>query len=302
MRTRAQTAGPLLPHLGWVLAASLVAAGGCGALRLKNPVAPAVLEGRQCALRGATAAERGAWSEAESQFRRAVESNPQDPQAHAQLAEALWTRGLPAEAIRELGEATRLEPDHAGRLTRLAEMELGVNEPAAAVTHANRSLALDPSSSLAWRVRAQAELRQGHGDRALADLFQALRFAPEDRWLLSELAAHYGREGRHEQRLVTLHRLLATYPPGEAPADVVVSEAEAYQRLGRPHLAAQRLRELVARGGASAPHLYQLAEAEAACGRSGPAIEAAQRALTADSGHAPSQRLLARLTGGPAYR
>jgi Flp pilus assembly protein TadD len=55
--------------------------------------------------------QKGDINGAVTEFRKAVESKPDDPKAHAALAGALELRGDSASALREYGLALKLDPN-----------------------------------------------------------------------------------------------------------------------------------------------------------------------------------------------
>lgn len=270
-------------------------------MRSRTPAADSVVEARQFACQGVTAMECGDYEKAERLLRRAAEAAPDDADARRHLAEVLWSRDQRSEAISHMRAAVNADPASPAAQCRLGQMEFAAGKWDLACRRAQKALEHDPCSADAWALRARANQRGGDAQRAMSDYFRALAYAPNDRGVLSELAALYAAQGRPHRRLATVHRLLETYPQGEAPASVLVMEADAYAALARPRDAVATLRVAAERAPGEAAVLHRLAEAEEAIGAHDRAVAAAQRALRADRGHVPSQQLLARLTapGGP---
>lgn len=260
------------------------------------PFDESVAKCRKYSCQGATALELGDCQQAERLLRTAVTASPQDADARRHLAETLWTRGERAEAIEHMRAAVKQEPDHAPTVCRLGQMEAANGAWRLALRRAEQALQDDPRLADAWALRGRAYLETGDENRAIADLFRALEYAPNDQSVLADLASLYAQQRKPHRWLATVHRLQETYPPGEAPASAHLMEADAYAALGRHDDAADRLRVAAARHSTDPALLCRLAEAEAARGENAAAIAAAQQALSVDQGHLPSQQLLARLT------
>ncbi|CAD7694842.1 unnamed protein product [Ostreobium quekettii] len=173
-------------------------------------------------------------------------------------------------------------------------MEASVGEWKLALSRAQQALQDDRKLSDAWALRGRARLETGEPARAMADLFRALEYSPNDRDVLADLARLYGQRQQPHKRLATVHRLIETFPHGEAPVDPLIMEADAYASLGRNEDAAAGLRRAAERWPQDPVLLCRLAEAEAAAGRKLAAVAAVQQALAADGNHLPSQHLLAR--------
>lgn len=259
------------------------------------PTTEATAKCREYSCQGVTALECGDSQQAERLLRRAVESSPNDADARRHLAEALWASGDRQHAIEHLSAAVSQEPHHAPTLCRLGQMEAASGAWTQAIGRAQQALHQDPRLAAAWALRGRGRLETGDPVGGRGDLLRALEYAPNDRTVLTDLATLYAQQGRAERWLATVHRLQETYPHGESPSATYIMEADAYASLGRLNDAAERLQEAAARGPVDATFLHRLAVAEEACGRSTAAIAAAQRALSVDQSHLPSQQLLAKL-------
>lgn len=276
------------------LALLLLCVCGCAAFRSKGPVDPRASACRQFSCEGVTALESGNCEQAEKLLRKAVKASPQDADARRHLAEAFWARGERDSAINNMREAVKLEPKHAKTLCRLGQMEAESGQWSVAMHNAEMALSNDAKLADAWALRARAHMALGDQEQAMADLFRALEYAPNNRTVLTDLANLYAAQGKPHRRLATVHRLLETYPLGETPDRAFVMEADAYAALGRHMEAVEGLRVAAARTPGNAPLLFRLAEAEEAVGNRAAAVTAARRALEADQSHAPSQEMLAR--------
>lgn len=278
----------------------LVCSVGCAALGRRGPSKEDVALGRQMCRQGIDALECGEVGSAEQLLRQAAETDPAYGDARKHLAEALWLGGDRREAVEHAEMACRCQPLDAHNAVRAGEMRLSQGEALQASVWASQAIAVEPRLASAWALRGRAEQAKGNRERAVSDLQQALRYAPDDQRLLLDLAELYRQQGDDHRALATLHHLLDAYAPGEEPTEALVMTGAAYLRSDRPYDAADTLRAASKRQDADAALLCQLAEAEAACGRAPEAIAVAQRALAADAQHAPAQALLARLAAVPS--
>lgn len=280
-------------RLGGVVALALFVSPGCALLK-RAPKPDLVAHAKQTWLRGVSALESGRLGEAESLLREATEATPDDAQAQRHLAEALWQRGQRAEALAHVEQACQCAPMDASSAVRAGEMRLSEGDAPTAAQWADHALATDPRSPSAWALRGRVHQRLGHADRSLADLQQALRYAPGDAEILTDIALLHRARGDHRRCLTTLHHLIDAHPPGHEPAGALALAGESYLALGRPQDAADSLRLAAARG-PDPDLLCRLAEAQAACGQPAEALADARRALDLDAGHKASRQLIARL-------
>ena len=271
---------------------------GCRSLRGYKIVSDAVANCRQLSRDGVSALELGHSDEACTLFAQAVESSPTDVDARRQLAEALWKEGRLVEAANQMEQAVRLDPGHAPTVIRSGEMLLATGNVQRAMQRAEQAVGLDSTQAGAWALRGRIHHRQGNAPEALADLLQALYYAPQDARVLLEVAEVQHQLGRPHRCLTTLHHLNELYPPGEEPQRSLWLEGLAYQAVNRPDDAATSLASAAQRGAPNADLLYALAEAERAAGRSDAAVSTIRQAIALDGGHKASHLLLAQLTAG----
>ncbi|TWT41603.1 tetratricopeptide repeat protein [Botrimarina hoheduenensis] len=282
------------------MAVIVVGSSGCAAIRQRGATQEQAALGRQMCREGVDALECGELANAQKLLRTAAAADPDYGDARRHLAEALWRSGDHREALTHAELACQCDPLDAHGAVRAGQMRLDQGDASRAIEWATQAIAVEQRLASAWALRGRALWNRGETDLAVADLQQALRYAPDDEALLRDLAQLYHTSGDERRTLTTLHQLLDAYAPGEEPVEVLAMTGSAYLSMGRPQDAADTLREAAARGEAPATLLCQLAEAEAACGRLPEAIAGAQRALAADAGHGPAHALLARLAAGGA--
>lgn len=252
-------------------------------------------QAKQMWRRGVTALDAGKAGEAESWLRKAAAATPQDAATQHQLAEALWQTGKHDEALECVEEACRCAPTNIEAAIRAGEMRLARGDAGEAAAWGERAIEIDARTAAAWALRGRAQQRLGNSNLALADYQQALRYAPTDAKLLTDVAQLYRERGDHRRCLTTLHQLLDAYPPGQEPAEALAMTGETYLALGRSRDATETLLVAAERAPADADLYCRLGEAQAACGQTARAVTEAQRALSLDASHQGSRQLLARL-------
>lgn len=95
-------------------------------------------------------------------------------------ASAHMAGGRPKEAAAALGRHLATRPDDPWALQHLAFVQLSAGRRMAARDTALRARALDPGAEWAWRLWAEASLRMGDVDDAVAGMTESLRLAPDD--------------------------------------------------------------------------------------------------------------------------
>jgi len=252
---------------------------------------------RELAQNGVTAMELGEWEKARTVLDEAVTTSPTDAEARRLLAQTLWQTHSRREAVVHMEAAVQLDPRHAPTVVRAGEMLLEIGVVDRAEQRAEQAIALDSTLAGGWALRGRVERQRGNSKRALADLQQALRFAPHQTDVLLQVAEVQYELGRPQRSLSTLHRLLDVYPPGEEPQQALWLEGLAYGAMERHQDAVESLAAASQRANPPTNLLYQLARAEQSAGQTASAANTARRVLAVDQQHEPSKLLLAQLQG-----
>jgi tetratricopeptide (TPR) repeat protein len=268
---------------------------GCRLPGRDGPVPQSVANCRQLSQQGVAAMERGQWQKAEETLAKAVKACPVDIEARRRYAETLWQRNARPEAIAQLEEAVRLSGDDSAIQARLAEMYLAQSQVDTARRHAEQAVVLNPKLVAAWAVHARVQRAMGKPQEALADCHRALRYAPDDRTILLELAELYGELNQPEREIQTLQTLSDLYPPGEEPQRLLCLSGAAYVALRRYQEAAECYASAVSRGPPDAEILYRLADAQWSAGRIAEADAAVRQALACKPDHKAGRELLGRI-------
>jgi len=279
--------------LGYVLLATCT--GGCMSMGKKSLVPESLATCRELSQNGVAAMELGEWERARAVLDEAVTTSPTDAEARRHLAEALWQSYSPREAVVHMEVAVKLDPRHAPTIVRAGEMLLEVGAVDRALQRAEEAISLNSTLAGGWALRGRVERQRGNAVRALADMQQALRFAPHQTDVLLQIAEVQYELGRPQRALTMLHRLLDIYPPGEEPQQALWLEGLAYGAMQRHQDAVDSLAAASSRGQPSAELLYQLARAEQSTGQTAAAANTARRVLALNGEHQQSKILLAQL-------
>src|SRR5699024_2253477 len=151
----------------------------------------------------------------------AVAASPRDIDARRQYAEIRWKTGEREEAASRMQRAVGLDSQHAPTIVRCGEMLLGRGFAGRALRRAEGGLALDATLAGAWEPRGRVYRHRGEFDQALADMHQALRYAPNNGNVLQITAELQYQTGRPQRCLTTLHHLSEAAPPGEEPREAL---------------------------------------------------------------------------------
>jgi len=281
---------------------------GCQWARLRDPVPATLAASRKLCGEGNELIEQKQPEKGEQRLADAVKMCPTDCDARRYYAEALWLRNARPEAVAQLEEAFRLNPDCEFRV-RLAEMYLEMGRLDDASRNVDQVLDKNLKAAAAWRVRGR--VFRGRGDQLLAagnrdrahaayvqalnDLHRAAGYDPKDRQTIGETAAVYRSLGQPQRALESMQSLAESYSPGEEPQQVLYLTGLDYMALQRYEDAAVSLSAALTRDRPSAEVLYSLAQAQNCCGRLQEAAASLQRALVIDPQHQPSRELLGQI-------
>jgi len=165
------------------------------------------------------------WSEAEKEFRRAIELNPQYATAHQWYAEYLAWQGRFDEAIAESEQARQLDPmsliiasDHATILYYSRQYDRAIEQGHAV-------LDMDPTFSHVLGVIVGSYVQERKFSEAL-DEINRLRSADDQPLIWGLKAFVYGRWGRSEDAREALAKFEQVWP--RSPVDRIAAAPYAY--------------------------------------------------------------------------
>src|SRR6201991_3550225 len=146
------------------------------------------------------------WSNAEQEFNRAIELNPDYPTAHAQYGWYLAIMGRSPEAIAELKQAIQLDP-----LSSQSHLFLGLALYLArrydeAGTEMRSTLELEPSKWIVRTFLSWVLVRQGKFSEAIAELNTA-RQIDDNHYVVGALGQAYALSGKKNEALACIAQL-----------------------------------------------------------------------------------------------
>lgn len=180
---------------------------------------------------------------AEKEFLRALELNPQYPQALAWygLFFLQWVSGREEEAREVLLRALQLDPLSAYANTILAFSSMSSGRPVEAVEYGRKGVDCDPNSYLAhWSYMVALSNAQQY-EQAVAEAELALAMSGRHNWALTTLVSVYADWGKQDQALAVYREAEArsanqyVQPAMLAPAAAAIGDIE--KALGYVQLA-----------------------------------------------------------------
>jgi tetratricopeptide (TPR) repeat protein len=245
-----------------VLIGLLIASIGCRAFRIHKVSDENIAAARQLSLQGIDAQQRGQWDRAETLFAAAILKCPADERARYGYAESLWQRGAWQQAVEYMEQAVRLSGNDPERLVRLGQMYRDRGDLLRAGRQADAAIAVNNQLAAAWALRGHVLLAQGDSSSALTSFHRALSYEQTLPDVQLAVARIYAQENRPQRALATLQALAATYPPGEAPQEVLVQDGLALRALGRHEDAVTALAAAARIGNPSPELLCELARTQ----------------------------------------
>ena len=250
-------------------------------------------------LQASDACRRGDWTSAREWFDEAIKACPTDVQTRRRYAEALWDQGLVDDSLNQMKEAVRLSADAPEVLIRYGRLLVSAGRTAEADAVSRRAVARFPSNAQALALRGAVLQQRGAYDEAMSIYHQALRRQPDYPQVKLALAEIAHRRGQHQRCLATLSALKEDYPQGRIPWQVDWLEGLALHDLDRFAEAAERFSHVASSGNASAEVLYREADAWYRAGRYRRAWMAAQELARSFPDYEPGRALHAELASLP---
>ncbi len=142
---------------------------------------------------------RGNIDEAISNYRKALQIEPNYAEAHFNLATALRRQGKFDDAVYHYREMLRLNPDHRGTHNGLGAVLHEQGKIDQAVLHYAEALRLDPEYSKAHYNMGVALNIQGKTDRAVSHFKEALRLEPRHSGVHYQLATALNHAGKLQE-------------------------------------------------------------------------------------------------------
>lgn len=159
------------------------------------------------------------WDEADREFKRAIELNPQDTTAHHWYSLHLITMGRAQEAIAEMRTAQALDPASSVINTDMALVLFYARRYDDAISESRKVLQMDPNFGLAHRTLGFIYTAAGSYREALVEFAHAEKLLGSDAWAMAESGRCYallGHQGQAHAKFDELNELAKRrfVPPG----------------------------------------------------------------------------------------
>ncbi len=220
---------------------------------------------------------KGKHAEAEVEWKKAIELDPEDPKAHFNLALSYDQQGRPDEAIREYRRSLEINPDNDSAYTNLGVTMAGTGRMDEAIDLFVKALAINSENAKAESNLASALMEKGRLDDAIDHCRRAIGIDAESAEALNTLGWALARKGLLDDSVAQLQKAVSLKP----------DSVEYQYNLGRV-LAAKRsfpeaiphFEQAVRLSNAEEPFsLDMLAAMYSEVGRFADAVQVAQRAL-----------------------
>lgn len=222
---------------------------------------------------------QGGFEDAISEWKKALELDPQDAAAISNLGAALHGAGRLDDAAREFARALELDPDNVRAHTNIGIALARSKKYDEAARHLERALELRPGDAQARSAYGGMLVETGETEKALVHLRIALELTPDSPDALNNYAGALAHAGRYQDSLPYFRKALEFEP----------NSAVLHFNFGRAMAASGSLKDGLAHvekaaqlsGGEEPVILERLSDLYLEAGRAADALAAARRAADA---------------------
>jgi TolB-like protein/Flp pilus assembly protein TadD len=161
------------------------------------------------------------WAGAEREFRRAIDLNPKNSEAHHMYSHSLMPVGRTDEALREAEQALALDTTDVLINVHLAWAYHFARQYDDAVIQLKKAIGMDPSIGVAHEMLGRALVEVKRYDEAIDSFRRAMTLGGTGENAAAGLSRAYALSGRTDDALKSLTNLRALYRQGQASAYAV---------------------------------------------------------------------------------
>jgi len=169
------------------------------------------------------------WAEAEKEFKRAIELNPNYATAYHWYSNFLKNVGRYDEAWAMIKRASELDPLSSVISVNISRMYQLQNNHEASIENSLKIIELDPNFAPAYEYLGLSYLKQRRNAEAVAALEKAAELASRSGFVLGELGYVYAATGKRAEAIAVIKELEAKYAKNQASG---VNVAGVYTGLG----------------------------------------------------------------------
>ena len=158
------------------------------------------------------------FGEAEREYKRGIELNPNYGTAHMWYSAYLRMVGRPDEAMVEIQRAQQLDPLSPIISSNVGNFYIFKGDLNTAIAEEKKVIELDPNFPFAHAYLGMAYLKQGREQEAIAELKKAAELSGRASQELGFLGYGYGALGKRAEAMAVLRELEERYARRESPA------------------------------------------------------------------------------------
>ncbi|HEX3323255.1 MAG TPA: winged helix-turn-helix domain-containing protein [Terriglobales bacterium] len=148
------------------------------------------------------------WAGADVEYRRALDLNPNSPDAQLGYSNYLSTQGRHNEAVSHARQAYLFDPMAVESRNEALWIHYFSGQLHETIEQANKTIELEPQAGLPYALRALAEADLGQRTEALHSAGQAEQFSEDSPSVLATAASAIARAGQHEKAKQLLNHAL----------------------------------------------------------------------------------------------
>ena len=169
------------------------------------------------------------WAEAEDEFKRAIQLNPNYPTTYHWYSIFLKSLGRNDDAAAAIKRAQELDPLSSVIAVNISRLYQVQNDHPTSVQNSLKIIELDPNFGPAYQYLGLSYLKLGRNDEAVAALEKAVELTNRSGITLGDLGYVYGVTGNRAQALAAIKELETKYLQSEAIGQYI---AAVYAGLG----------------------------------------------------------------------
>ena len=169
------------------------------------------------------------WKNAETEFNRAIELNPNDPESHQMYSYYLMAMKRLEESLREMNRSLELDPASISRISGVGEILNLMGRSEEAIAQYGKALEMDPNSGFVHWALGNVYLHRGQYDKAISQYQKSIPLSGTSPDEPLTLAYTYAKTGRRKQALEIVEELKSRRARSYVPPTLVATVYAALQ-------------------------------------------------------------------------